>query len=50
MMSNKDETETYIDINEIINYGYNLPSLTINDKTYEFVQSKVRKRIVLNVK
>lgn len=49
-MSNKDGTATYIDINEIIDYGYDLPSLTINDKTYEFVQSKVRKRIVLNVK
>lgn len=48
-MSNNDDGSTrYMDVSEIIDYGYNLPSITINDKTYEFIQSNIRKRIVFN--
>lgn len=49
VMSNTVDGTTYKDICEFINYGFDLPSVTIGDKTYEFYTSNIRDRIMLNV-
>ena len=48
-MSNTVDGTTYKDICEFINYGFDLPSVTIGDKTYKFYTSNIRDRIMLNV-
>ena len=48
-MSNTVNETRYEDINEIKNYGFEVPSVSIDGKTYEISAGKIRKRLTLNV-
>ena len=48
-MSNKINETTYLDINEIKNYGFEAEPVIIEGLTYEIGASRIRKRLTLNV-
>ena len=48
-MKNKVNDKQYLDINEIINYGFVLPEISIGNKNYQLYTSTIRRRIMLKV-
>ena len=48
-MSNIINETTYLDINEIKNYGFEAEPVIIEGLTYEIGTSRIRKRLTLNV-
>ncbi|MBQ3295985.1 MAG: glucosaminidase domain-containing protein [Erysipelotrichaceae bacterium] len=48
-MSNIVDETTYLDINEIKNYGFEVEPITIEGITYEIGTSRIRRRLILNV-